>query len=657
MKYQAAQRRNLTRTQEDESNESSTGKSRRLSPSYATTVPDQAWDAIAAHWTPKPNLTVSQWADTYRKLPAESAAQPGQWRTDRAPFQRGIMDAVTDPDVREIWVMKSAQIGWTELLLNTIGFFVHQQPSPMLFVASTLEIGEAFSKDRLAPTVRDTPALAAKIRDTKQRDGGNTLMHKVFPNGHLTIGGANSPSGLASRPVRVVFFDEVDRFPASAGTEGDPISLGKKRTTTFRRSKVLAGSTPTIKGASRIEAGFESGDQRYYFVPCPHCGEFQRLLWANVRWDENQPETAHYVCSACGTLLTDADKPEMLRQGEWRASRPANGIASFHLSELYSPWVTWPEMARSFLEAKRLPETLQTFINVSLGECWEEKGEALEPVGLLARREGYTAAALPPGCLLLTMGTDVQDDRLESTVWAWGRDEECWRVEHVVLKGDPGSQLLWADHDDLLKRRYRTDDGRELVIEAAAIDSGGHFTEQVYAYAARRKRFRVWAVKGAAGQGRLVWPKKASRGGKSRADVYIVGVDTVKDLLYGRLKRIAAPGPGYVHLDASLDDGGADQLTSETMVYRVAMGRRVRVWKPRATGVRNEQLDCWIYAYAAMIGRGGSAVVDRRQGREPEPVVEAAPEPAPVADKPELQVIRRQPMRRPRGGGWMNTWR
>jgi phage terminase large subunit GpA-like protein len=571
------------------------------------------------------------------------------------------MDAVSDPAVREVVVMKSAQVGWTEILLNVIGYHVHQDASPILLVQPTLEMAEAFSKDRLAPMVRDTPALRDKIADARARDSGNTLLHKTFPGGHITLAGANSPAGLASRPIRLALFDEVDRFPSSAGAEGDPISLGRKRTTTFWNRKTLMGSTPTVKGSSRIESAFESGDQRFYFVPCPHCDEMQRLVWANVRWDEGQPETAHYVCQHCGSLLTDADKQTMLRQGEWRASRPANGIASFHLSELYSPWVTWPEMARSFLEAKRLPETLQTFINVSLGECWEERGESLEPVGLLARRENYTAQALPPGVLMICAGTDVQDSRTETSVWGFGLDGEMFRVEHIVLKGDPGSQALWNEHDELLKRRYRTDDGRELVIEACAIDSGGHFTEQVYAYAAKRKRFRVWAIKGAAGQGRLVWPKKASRG-KAGGQVYIVGVDTVKDLLYGRLKRVIAPGPGYVHFDETLDEAGAEQLTSETMVYRVSQGRRVRVWKPRSSGIRNEQLDCWVYAYAAMVGRGGAQVVDRRQAQPvtatTAPMIEAEPQvqpqPQPIKPPPQLQ---RRPAQARRPGSWVSGWK
>ena len=607
-------------------------------------------------WKPPPDLTISQWADGFRRLSSESSAEPGAWRTDRAAYQRGIMDAISDPSLREVWVMKSAQVGWTEILNNCIGFHVHQDPAPMLLVQPTLEMAEAWSKDRLAPMVRDTPALSEKIADPRSRDSGNTLLHKKFAGGHLTVAGANSPAGLASRPIRIVLFDEVDRYPASAGTEGDPISLGKKRTATFWNRKVLAGSTPTIKGSSRIEAGFDSGDQRFYQVPCPHCGEFQRLVWAQVQWPEGQPELAHYVCQHCGTMLTEQDKPGMLAAGEWVASRPSHGIASFHISELYSPWSSWREMAVAFVQAKKFPETLQTWINTSLGETYEERGEEVGAVGLASRREQYDTQRIPPAVLLLTAGVDVQDDRLEVSVWGWGRDEEAWLVEHCVLPGDPGSDSLWQDLDGLLARPRTREDGSKMLIEATAVDSGGHFTQQVYGYAARRKARRIWAIKGAGGFGRLIWPKRAGRAGKTAAQVHIVGVDTAKDVLFGRLKRVHEPGAGYLHFPASVDEQYFEQLTNESLIYRVVQGRRMRSYRPRAAGVRTEALDCMVYAYAAFIGRGGPLVLPQRNAapvtaEKPESV---EPPPAPVAER---QTVVRKPQTQRHPGGYLNSWR
>jgi len=572
------------------------------------------------------------------------------------------MDAVSDPAVREVWVMKSAQVGATEIINNVLGFHIHQDPAPILLVQPTLEMAEAWSKDRLAPMLRDSPALRDKIADPKARDSGNTLLHKKFAGGHLTVAGANSPAGLASRPIRVVLFDEVDRYPASAGTEGDPVSLGRKRTTTFWNRKVVAVSTPTIKGVSRIEAGFDGSDQRFYEVPCPHCGTFQRLVWERVQWESGQPETANYVCGHCATPIAEAKKAVMLQAGRWVATKPFSGIAGFHISELYSPWSTWAEMARAFLEAKRLPETLQTWINTALGETWEDSGDAVKAEGLLARREPYTDAALPAGVLLLTRGTDVQDDRLESTLWGWGKEGEAWRIRHDVLRGDPGQASLWSEHDELLRRRYQTEDGRELVIEACAVDSGGHHTETVYTYCAHRKRFRVYAIKGMAGP-RPAWPRKASRGGKLRLDLWTIGVDTIKDVVCGRLRKVEQPGPGYLHFDATTDEVCAEQLASETQVYVTVKGRKVRAWRPRRAGIRNEQLDCLVYAYAAMVGRGGGELVDRRakavppRPQEPEPTQAEqvlAPEPQP---QQQPQPRPQQQWARPRGGGWMGRRR
>lgn len=582
------------------------------------------------------------------------------------------MDAVNDPTILESWVMKSAQVGWTESVNNIAGYFADQDPSPVLVVLPTVELGEAWSKDRLGPMVRDTPCLRNKIADARTRDSGNTTLHKRFPGGNLTIAGANSPAGLASRPKRVILFDEVDKYPASAGKAGDPINLGKKRAANFWNRKILGGSTPTIKGLSRIEHAFESSDMRFFFVPCPHCQEFQRLVWAQVRWPDGEPEKARYGCKHCGALIEDAQKAEMLARGEWRASRPSKGIAGFHISELYSPWSSWSGMAIAFVQAKKLPETLQTFINESLGETFVDQGATPEAEGLVARREQYTAELVPAGVLLVTVGTDVQDDRLESTVYGWGENEEAWRLEHIVLRGDPAQQALWDEHDDILRRRYRTEDGRSLVIEAGCVDSGGHFTQHVYAYCARRKRNRIYAIKGKEGVGRLAWPREATRT-KTRAQVWIIGVDTIKDLVYGRLNKVTQPGPGYIHLDADTTPEWVDQLTSEVVTYKDVRGRKVKFFKPKTTETKQEGLDTTVYAYAALVARGLEHLTRRaamQTSANPTPTPE--PEPTPPAAEPTTSAPSQEdaspataaPARmksvqrlRPRGQGWISGWR
>ncbi len=261
-----------------------------------------------------------------------------------------------DATIETVVVMSSAQIGKTEIINNVVGYHIHLDPSPILLLQPTLEMAEAWSKDRFAPMLRDTEALRGLVKDPRARDSGNTLLHKRFPGGHITMAGANSPSSLASRPIRLVLCDEVDRYPASAGTEGDPVSLAKKRSTTFWNRKLLLTSTPTIKGASRIEAAFEQSDQRRFHVPCLHCGEYQALTWHQVKWESDSErhrvETAHYECGQCGAALYDSDKPEMLSAGIWIATAPFTGTAGFHISELYSPWVTLAADRRGILKGQ-----------------------------------------------------------------------------------------------------------------------------------------------------------------------------------------------------------------------------------------------------------------------------------------------------------------
>lgn len=541
-------------------------------------------------WEPPPDLTVSQWADQFRRLSSESSAELGQWRTDRAPYQRGIMDAASDPSVETIVVMSSAQVGKTEILQNIVGYHVHQDPAPILVVMPTLEMAEAYSKDRLAPMVRDTPALSQLIADPRARDSGNTLLHKRFPGGHITLAGSNSPASLASRPVRLVLCDEVDRYPFSAGAEGDPVNLARKRATTFWNRKFLLTSTPTIRNASRIEAAYLASDQRRYHVPCPHCGALQPLEWSRIRWPDHDPARAHAVCAECGAEIDHAEKALMLAGGQWVAQAPFNGTAGFHLCELYSPWRSWSQVAKDFLEAKRLPETLKTWVNTSLGETWEEEGETVGDADLLARREGYTLEEPPPEVRLVVAGVDVQADRLEVTLLGAAADE-LWVLGHLVLWGSPTEALVWRDLDAALQARYGAHG-----VAGAAIDSGGHHTSQVYAYARQHASQRVYAVKGLPGAGRPI-VSRGSKVGREQVRLFTVGVDTVKPMLMGRLK-VVEPGPGYVHFAGDLDAEWFAQLTAEKAVRRVVKGQMRIEWVKQRP--RNEALDCMVYALAAL---------------------------------------------------------
>lgn len=578
---------------------------------------DSLLGALAPTWRPPPNLTVSQWADRYRMLSRESSAEPGQWRTSRAPYQCEIMDAISDPLVEMVVVMSSAQVGKTEVVQNVVGYHVHQDPAPILCVMPTLEMAEAYSKDRLAPMVRDTPALTDLVADARTRDSGNTLLHKRFPGGHITLAGSNSPASLASRPVRIVLCDEVDRYPVSAGSEGDPVNLARKRATTFWNRKFLLTSTPTIKGASRIEAAYEASDQRRYHVPCPYCDTLQSLEWSRIRWPDGRPQEAVAVCAECHREIHHHEKARMLAAGRWIAGAPFTGTAGFHINELYSPWRSWAQVATDFLDAKRLPETLKTWVNTSLGETWEEEGETVDDTGLLSRRETFTLEDPPAGPRILVAGVDVQADRLEASVWGAAGDE-LWAIGHVVLWGPPTEAMVWHDLDALLARPIGPH-----TIRCTAIDSGGHHTSQVYRYARERHARGVYAVKGVAGMGKPL-ATKGSKVGREQVRVFLVGVDTAKDHLMGRLK-VVDPGPGYVHFAGDLDEEYFAQLTAEKAIIRHVRGQLRREWVKQRP--RNEALDCAVYAMAALAiaaPRGVPAAAARAEP-SPAPPRSAAP--------------------------------
>lgn len=589
-------------------------------------------ETLARMVAPPPDLKVSEWADNYRKLSSESSAEPGQWYTDRAPFQRGIMDAVNDPSVWEIWVMKSAQIGWTEILNNVIGYFIDQDPSPALLIQPTGMLADTFSKDRLNPMLQDTPRLKGKVSDERVRakERGNTIKHKRFPGGSLAIIGANSPSNLASRPIRVVLFDEVDRYPVNVGKlaqrEGDVISLAKKRTTTFWNRKILGGSTPTVKGVSAIEHRYAGSDKRRYFVHCPDCGEAQYLKWANMKWKRglggvHLPETAMYMCEHCGVLIDEKYKHPMLMKGFWKATAPFNRIAGFHIWEAYSPWVSWPQMVETFIKAKDKPEDLQTFVNTSLGETWQDKGAEVDPSSLPARVRPYDDKNIPSDVLLLTMGVDVQDNRLECVLWGWAKGEKRYRLQRFTLRGDPSQKEIWegadASLDGLLKKQWDIEDGRKLYIESTCVDSGGHHTQTVYNYCIARKQYRVFAIKGSAGTGRLGWPKHPSEVKESNAEVFVIGVDTIKDLFFTRLVEIKdEQADGYIGFGRGCDEKIFKELTSEAVVTKYIQGRNVRYWIPKSTKQAQEELDCAVYATAAFIARGADLELREKQRQE-----------------------------------------
>ena len=567
--------------------------------------------ALKETMKPPPKLSISEWADQYRQLSSESSAEAGRWSTSRAEYQRGMMDAVSDKTIETVVLMTAAQIGKTELINNVVGFHISQDPAPMLVVQPTLEMAQTWSKDRLAPAIRDTPALSAKIKDPRSRDSGNTTLHKVFPGGHVTACGANSPSSLASRPCRVILCDEVDRYPLSAGTEGDPIALAKKRATTFWNKKIILVSTPTEKGASRIEAAYDESDQRRYYVPCADCGEEQELKWANVRWENGDPTTAEYICEHCGTCWGDAKRFQAIRYGRWQATAEGDGkTAGFHISALYSPWTALEDIVRDFLASKSDPMRLKAWVNTTLGETFEEDGERIDEFSLFDRKEDF-GETLPVGAVVLVAGVDVQDDRLACEIVAYGKGEESWSIYYEEIYGDPSGPQLWQDLDFILSQTFTHPEKGDMIIRSTCIDSGGHYTQQVYNYVKLRAGRRIFAIKGIGGEGKPIIGRP-SKNNIGKINLFPVGTDTAKELLFARLK-IDEPGPGYCHFPLDREEEYFRMLTAEKKVLRYFKGRPKREWVK--TRQRNEALDCRVYAMAALqvMGINIEAVAKQQQ--------------------------------------------
>ena len=585
---------------------------------------------ITVGFNPPPLLTVSQWADQYRQLSAEGAAEPGKWNTTRAEYQRGIMDALNEPGIKRIYVMTSSQVGKTEIELNIIGYFMSHDPCPLLVVYPTTTMAEAFSDDRLVPMLRDTPVLQNLVKTGKKQGSKNTKLHKQFPGGHITLVGSNAPAGLAARPIRGVLFDEIDRYPQSSGGrdagEGDVISLARKRTQTFFNSFEIGVSTPTVKGLSRIEMAYNESDKRRYYVPCPECGEYQTLNWRNVSWSKNEneehmPETAVYACEKCGVLWTEQQRHGAVKRGKWVADNPGGDTAGFFINELYSPWSTLEKIVSEFVTAKTSPDRLRVWINTTLGETFEEGTNEIDTVGLMGRREDYQE--LPENVGVLCMSVDVQDDRLEYLICGYADKNEIYAYQYGVIMGNPSEYEAWADLEIVRTSHYPVADGTTLPVAVTMIDTG-YKTQECYEYI-KRSRGRVYGSKGSSvvssGQRPLI--KKPSKNNSHRVNVYSIATDTGKDMLFARL-AIDTPGPSYIHFNRSFDENFFIMLSAEKRVTKFHKGFPRREWIKVAP--RNESIDLFVYnfaAYAALNVQSVEALIKNRKPvydkKQPEP--------------------------------------
>jgi phage terminase large subunit GpA-like protein len=574
--------------------------------------------------TPDPLLSVSEWADRHRMLSSKASSEPGRWRTSRTPYLKEIMDCLspTSPIERVVF-MKAAQLGATEMGSNWIGYVIHHAPGPMMAVWPTVEMAKRNSKQRIDPLIEESPILKELIAPARSRDSGNTILAKEFRGGVLVMTGANSAVGLRSMPVRYLFLDEVDGYPLDVDGEGNAVALAEARTRTFARRKIFIVSTPTIAGVSTIEREYEASDQRRYFVPCPHCGHRQWLRFEQLRWDKGRPETAAYVCESCDVPILEHHKTWMLEHGEWRAMAEGNNrTAGFHLSSLYSPigWRSWRDIAAAWESAVSKESgsaaAIKTFKNTELGETWVEEGEAPDWQRLLERREDYRIGTVPAGGLLLTAGADVQKDRIEVSVWAFGRGKESWLVEHRVLMGDTARDEVWQSLAGLLRETWTHETGCRMSLMRLALDTG-FATQEAYAFVRKLRDARLMAVKGVARGAALVGTPTAvdvTAGGKKLRrgiKVFSIAGGIAKLEFYNNLRKspevaedavtLRYPA-GFVHLP-KVDAEYLQQLCAEQLVTRRDRnGFAIREWQKMRE--RNEALDCYVYARAAASAAG-----------------------------------------------------
>jgi len=648
--------------------------------------------AMAAACRPRIRMTVSEWADKHRVLSGVASGEAGRWRTSRTPFLREIMDALSlHSPVQRVVVMKCSQIGVTEVALNWLGYIMDHAPAPTLFIEPTLDLRDKIEQTRLKPMIDETPALRELLGVRRTRDGSNTQGLKLFPGGVLILGGANSAASLRQMPIRYVILDEADAFPWDVGGEGDPAGLIDVRQTTFPRRKTLEISSPTIKDASRIDEDHDRGDQRKFFMPCPHCAREIAFRWPQLQWirdAEGIVTAAWYVCEHCGAEIDEAEKPDMLAAGRWRptAKPRLRGCRSYHINALYYPvglGLTWVELAQEWLDAQADPAKLKRFINTRLAEAWEDRSRDLKPQMIRQRAEEYRCREIPPGCLVLTCGIDTQDDRLALQVLGFGRDEQSWVIDWLELPGDPARLLrncerkarALRDGDadaaaaidsplhDYLTQSFTNSWGRELRISAIAIDSGGHYTHEVYAFVRSRCLPRLMAVKGASTAGKPILaprprPQDVTMRGrtiKRGVHLWMVGADTGKHWVHNRLSADAGvePAERRLRFPADLDEDYYQQLLAE--VFDPEKNR----WVKRR-GRRNEALDTAVYAVAA--SQHPEVRVHRKRRRDWDAlarVLEPEGEPAPQAgeDRPRAAAGSPPPVPGPAGGISLSGWR
>lgn len=563
---------------------------------------------------PPEDISVSEWADKYRRLSAENSAEAGKWKTSRTKYLKEIMDAFTDAKVNHLVVVAASQVGKTEMLLNMLGYVIAIDPGPSMFVVPTLDNAKDFTKRRVAPAIRDTAVLKEKVSTAKSRDSSNTMLKKKYPGGMVTFTGSNSPTDLASVPARYIFGDELDRWTKDAGGEGDPWGLLEARTTTFYNSKMVEVSTPTRKGDSKIEEEFLKGTQEYYCIQCPHCREFHFIRFQDIDYKFSSKvinkkkqyivESTSYICPECGCISSENEMKS--QEAKWIAQNPdayQNGVRSFWINAFISPWMKWEKIVLRFLQAEDDPQKLQVVYNTLFGETWQDEEEAEGEEELLERREVYEAE-LPDGVLCLTCGVDTQANRLEYEVVGYGREEESWGIKKGVIPGKPDEDSTWEMLDEIIDKTWIFKNGKGLKISLTFVDSGGLYTQDVYMQCRKRKNKRVFAIKGAnKADTPFINPPKQTKIIVQEKFVgmtwlYYIGVDSGKEKIMSNL-HVKEAGKRYCHFPANEDRGYDEEYFTQLLSERVVYKNNKWVWEKVPGRRRNEALDCRNYANAA----------------------------------------------------------
>lgn len=605
-------------------------------------------------YRPSPRLSLSEFCNANLKLSSEYASSPGNYRYERCFYQKEILDTCGDPSVKTVTLCTAAQIGKSVILQGLLLYYLKYKPSPILVLLPDLEQARTFSIERVTPMIRDS-GLMHLVSPDKSRDSKNTILKKTLSNGSiLNFVGAQSPAGLASKSVRLVLADEISRFPASAGTEGDPLALATKRTTTFHDAKHVFVSTPTDEEC-RIWKLYLASDQRTYRLRCVHCEEHFKPTFELIQWDKTEdgkhlPETARLVCPHCGALHSNAEKNQAVRHGVWIKENPDSKEPGFHLNSISSPFVTLEYMVREFLESQGDVMKLKKFLNTDLGEVFKETTEAVDNLDLISRVEPFDIDSIPNNVSIISGGVDCQRDRIEFTRMGHGPNNEKYIISHDIFHGDVTTPAPWAALKEALEYVGTRQDGVRIKTLATAIDSGdGVTSDRVYSFvnAPENARLNLRAIKGSSIPGKPLWPIHASQSGNGKSKVYIVGSDTGKDCIYSQLK-ITEPGHGYIHFSDTLTAEYFHQLTVEKKVLRFKGGRSTWVWTKKDRD-RNETLDTATYALCMFAGlnRRPEAVqrkLQKQNNIDSDPIVlpQATPAPSDPIKLPQSQPQEKQ---------------